>query len=58
MNAEIKRTSTSYLASSDSLLINQLPNYIKIPKEFNDYYLSKKIDLKTLITKAIDDSIQ
>lgn len=62
INTDIKKSSslfsTSYLDKSDFPLISRLPEYIKISEDMHAYYKSKGIDLKMLITKAVDDSIQ
>jgi CCR4-NOT transcription complex subunit 1 len=62
INTDIKKSSslfsTSYLDKTDFPLISRLPEYIKISEDMHAYYKSKGIDLKMLITKAVDDSIQ
>jgi hypothetical protein len=62
INTDIKKSSslisTSYLDKNEFPLISRLPEYIKISEDMHTYYKSKGIDLKMLITKAVDDSIQ
>ena len=39
-------------------MISRLTDYIKIEPELYNAYMEKGIDLKVIITKAVDDSIQ
>lgn len=49
---------TSYLNHNNRIVISELDKYIKVDEELQKYYLSMKIDLKMIITRAVDDSIQ
>lgn len=49
---------TTYITTSEIPLISQLPQYIKINKDQYEHYINQGIDLKIIITKAVDDSIQ
>ena len=48
---------TSYL-NSNRIIISELDHYIAADKTLANYYASMNIDLKLLITRAVDDSIQ
>lgn len=50
--------SNTYLEKNEFPLISRLPDYIVISEEMHSYYKSKGVDLKMIITKAVDDSIQ
>jgi len=43
---------------SEYPLISRLTDYIKIEPELYNSYIAQGIDLKMIITKAVDDSIQ
>ena len=43
---------------SEYPLISRLTDYIKIEPELYNTYIQQGIDLKMIITKAVDDSIQ
>lgn len=63
INVDIKKNSTllpstSYLDKNEFPLISRLPEYIKISEDLHKYYIGMGIDLKMIITKAVDDSIQ
>lgn len=54
---------TSYLSShngsnSNRIIISELDKYIKIDPELERKYQPLRIDLKMIITRAVDDSIQ
>jgi hypothetical protein len=48
--------SSNYM--NDYPLISRLTDYIKIEPELYNLYIGQGIDLKMIITKAVDDSIQ
>jgi len=70
INTDIKRNSsvlpaTGYLDRTQNSsymneypLISRLTDYIKIEPELYNAYIAQGIDLKMIITKAVDDSIQ
>lgn len=52
---------TSYLNMTNNnnrIIISQLDKYIKIDPDFERKYFQLKIDLKSIITRAVDDSIK
>lgn len=51
-----RRESSPYM--SEYPLISRLTEYIKIEPELYNSYIAQGIDLKMIITKAVDDSIQ
>lgn len=57
--------STAYLDRTNATdpmneypLISKLTDYIKVDAELYNTYMAQGIDLKMIITKAVDDSIQ
>lgn len=62
LNTDVKKSSSlfsnTYLEKNEFPLISRLPDYIVISEDMHSYYKSKGVDLKMIITKAVDDSIQ
>ena len=48
---------TSYL-NSNRIIISELDRYIVVDEELAERYAKDNIDLKMVITRAVDDSIQ
>lgn len=48
---------TSYL-NSNRIIISELDRYIVVDEDLAKYYSTMNIDLKMIITRAVDDSIQ
>ena len=48
---------TSYL-NNNRIIISELDKYIVVDEQLANYYGSINIDLKMIITRAVDDSIQ
>ena len=49
---------TSYLNNNNRIIISDLDKYIKVDEELQKYYSPMKVDLRMIITRAVDDSIQ
>jgi len=62
INTDVKKSSLfsipNLVGSNEFPLISRLPEYIILSEEMHSYYKSKGVDLKMIITKAVDDSIQ
>lgn len=46
------------IPKDDFPLIARLPEYITVEEEIDNFYKAKGVNLKIIITKAVDDSIQ
>ena len=63
LNTDIKKSTLTRFSSveiqkNDIPLITRLSDYTVLQKEMREYYMSKGVDLRMIITKAVDDSIQ